>query len=385
MGSLVSSELHTRTLDALRSSWPEETLSSIRAFAHAESAAWLEFAKRNDCAPIVASALSEACGRQPEAEFEAWWAVRDANAERMTVLMSSLDEVAAKLARAQIRLVALKNAGIARGVYPNLAASPMGDIDVLVSKSSFLDAHKLVLECGFEHSKRAEIEDGTLEEALIDGGAEYVKRVGEHEVWLELQWRAVSGRAIGKSQEPDTDELLEASVAIPGSEVRLLEPSMNMLQVALHTAKHSFMRAPGLRLHTDVERLAAHCPPDWDRVVELATRLTVRTPAFFSFALAKTLLHADVPDFVLEALKPKRRKVQAVCRQLRKRNVFEPNEKKFSRAGMIHFHSLLFDDTRGWLASALGTEREDVRVLSMPKLAWKALPRIKDLLFRFQR
>jgi len=195
----------------------------------------------------------------------------------------------------------------------------------------------------------------------------------------------VSGRWIGKSQEPDTDELLAASLPIAGSAVRVLSPLHNMIQVSLHTAKHSFVRAPGLRLHTDVDRLAAFAPPDWTAVAELAETMTIRTPVFFSLALSRALLGAAVPDAVLDRLAPARWKVGAVCRALRRCDVFEPFERKFSRLGMVRFHSLLFDDLRGWCASASGVDRGEVKLWRTPALLWGAVPRVVDLVCRYQR
>jgi len=56
---------------------------------------------------------------------------------------------------------------------------------------------------------------------------------------------AVAGRWIRPDQEPGAEELLARSISIPGSAARLLAPEDNLLQIALHTAKHSYVRAPG--------------------------------------------------------------------------------------------------------------------------------------------
>jgi len=379
------SELRSMTLVCLESQRSSEENERVAALASARSDEWLAFARRNDCAPIVAAAIRDAHAGELPGDLSVWKTVYEQSARRIGTLMEQLDLVAARLDGAGIRMVALKNAGIARGVFPDRAACPMGDVDVLVSRSRFEEAHRLVQECGFVHDKRAEIEDGTLSEGQASGGTEYVKEIGGEKVWLELQWRAVSGRAIGKAQEPDTDDLLARSQPIEGSAARLLAPVDNMIQVSLHTAKHSFIRAPGLRLHTDVERLAAFQPPDWDAVGETAERLTVRTPVFFSLALARTLLAADVPESVLTRLAPAGWKQRAICRELKRRDVFEPEEDKFSRAAMIWFHSLLYDDMRGWLSSALGVDRGEVGFWALPRLLWRAIPRAKDLLFRYQK
>ena len=55
-----------------------------------------------------------------------------------------------------IPLIALKNAGIARAIYPYLEECPMGDFDVLVKKSDFVRAHEIVMQQGFDLGFRAE-------------------------------------------------------------------------------------------------------------------------------------------------------------------------------------------------------------------------------------
>ena len=83
-------------------------------------------------------------------------------------------------------------------------------------------------------------------------------------MWVELQWRPVAGRWIREDQEPNADDLINRSLPITGTNVRLLAPEDNLLQVCLHTAKHSYMRAIGFRLHTDVDRIVNYQNINWN-------------------------------------------------------------------------------------------------------------------------
>jgi hypothetical protein len=237
---------------------------------------------------------------------------------------------------------------------------------------------------GFEHASRAKVEPASIEDNLLSGGAEYRKIVDDEEVWVELQWRPIAGRWIRKDQEPDGDKLLDRSVPIEGTAVRLLHPSDNMIQVCLHTAKHSYVRAPGLRLHTDVDRLVKYYPPEWDEVVAIARRLAIRTPVFFSLFFARQLLETPIPDYVLASLHPGRWKHEVVTRWLKHVGFFQPDEKKFSRPGMLLFHSLLYDDFRGMCASMLGTVPSAMKFRNTPSLAISAVRRMWDLSTRYQ-
>lgn len=346
---------------------------------------WLDFAERNEVGPIVAHALlgmddgNVSMAHRARAE-----AVHAASEERMSVLMAELDRVGEHLATAGIPMVGLKNAGIARGIYPCPACCPMGDIDTLIERDRFREAHTLVEEAGFRLASRASVESGTLEDGLHSGGTEYVKTVGDHEVWLELQWRAVAGRWIRPDQEPQSADLLRRSVSIEGSPVRLLSPTDNMIQVGLHTAKHSYVRAPGLRLHTDVDRLARFASPDWEQVVRIASELRIKTAVFFSLALAKALLGTEIPEPVLEALGPSRWKREVVARWVGRADVFEPAEHKFNRPEMMVFHALLYDSMSGLLASVFDADPDELGIRYLPRNLRTGFRRVKDIVTRYQ-
>lgn len=343
-----------------------------------------EVAEKNRIAPILAHSILDVFGgRTPDNVF--WAGIHERSEARMAVLLHELEHLASSLEAAGIPCIALKNAGIARGVFPCSACCPMGDLDLLVKKDQFLLAHEIVLSLGFEHATRApEVEPADLKQGFHRGGAEYLKQVGGEEVWVELQWRPVAGRWIRSDQEPDGSELIDRSIPIPGSSVRLLDPEDNMLQVCLHTAKHSYVRAPGIRLHTDVDRLVHYAEPDWNIVVKRAVQMKVTTPVFFSLALARDLLGTPVPDHVLQHLKPPGWKIAVVMHWLRRAGLFDPDERKFSRLGLLTFHSLLYDSVAGLTASLLDVEESELKLRNLPRNLRRGARRITDLLFRYE-
>lgn len=277
-----------------------------------------------------------------------WKFAHDQVERRISAYMAELDVVAARLAAEGIPLVALKNAGIARGIYPCAGCSPMGDLDVLVAKRDFRRAHQVMLANDYHFEFRSPLEEAELEEAEKGGGAEYWKMLPDGEkLWFELQWRPVAGRWIRPDQEPTADELMERSVPIEGTAVRLLAPEDNLLQVALHTAKHTYVRAPGFRLHTDVDRIARRQAIDWQLFTERVVKLQVKTAVYFSLAIPKMIFGTPIPDEVLRRIRPARWKEQAISRWLQRAGIFNPDEQKFSRPGYIAFTSLLYDDHSG--------------------------------------
>lgn len=342
----------------------------------------IEFAERNELEPIIGKAILESDTTDIPA-YERWKELYQASERRMSVLMSTLDRVASRLAENDIPLVGLKNAGIARGIYPDPAACPMGDLDVLISKSRFNEAHRILLELGFELESRSTVEPAELEAMFEGGGTEYVQEIDGETVWFELQWRPVAGRWIRQDQEPSGDDLIADAISIPDSDVRLLDPTSNLLQVALHTAKHTYVRAPGLRLHTDVDRIVAFAEPDWDEFIERVKRLEVVTAVYFSLAIARALLGTPIPHRVLDELAPSAWKREVIARWLAKCDIFEPRQQKFNRAEMIGFHAVLYDDAAGLTASVFDTDKEHLTISDLPQNLRRGVHRVADLLMRY--
>ena len=262
----------------------------------------------------------------------------------ITVLMDVLEEVASKLKENKIDIVALKNAGITKAIFKNNACSPMGDLDLLVRSKDFRKAHEIILnDLDFTFKFRSEFEEEDLEEAFRGGGTEYYKIVDGHKVWLELQWRPIAGRWIQPHNEPNGDELMNGSIEVENSDVRILSPEDNLLQVALHTAKHSYVRAPGFRLHSDVDRIVRFQAIDWEKFEEKVCNLKIKTAVYFSLYFASQLIKTPIPDFVLSSLKPSWFREKMILHFINKAGIYNQNKKKFSKIGYIVFNLALYD------------------------------------------
>ena len=316
-----------------------------------------------------------------------WQRAHQKTHRRISQYLDELDYIAARLAEEDIPLVALKNSGIARGIYPCPGCVPMGDIDVLVEKHHFRRAHEILVEEGYHFGFRSPLEKAELTEAEESGSAEYWKTLPTGEkLWFELQWRPVSGRWIRPDQEPAVEELMTRSIPIPGTAVRLLAPEDNLLQVALHTAKHTYVRAPGFRLHLDVERIVRAYPDlDWGIFVQRVKALQVKTAVYFSLLIPHELLGTPIPEHVLDALRPPAWKERLIVRWLNRVGLFHPQEKKFSRVGYILFNALLYDDQRGLLRGIFPDRRwmrERYRFNNDLLLPYYHIRRLFDLAFR---
>jgi hypothetical protein len=79
-----------------------------------------------------------------------------------------------------------------------------------------------------------------------------------------------------------------------------------------------------------------------------------------SLAMAVALLDSAVPPWITAALAPPRGQAVLVQHALAAAGVFEPDERKCLRLGMMVFQALLFDDARGLTASLAGAHRDDL-------------------------
>ena len=262
----------------------------------------------------------------------------------------------------------------------------MGDVDVMVQKRDFRLAHRVLMENGYQFKFRSPLEEECIDLAERHGGAEYaVKLPGGELLWFELQWRPVAGRWIQPRQEPSADVLISRSVAIKGSRANLLSPEDNLLQVCLHTAKHSYVRAPGFRLHTDVDRIVCFCKIDWNLFLERVENLEVKTATFFSLALARDLVGTPVPSYVLTKLRPNSINIWLILSALLRVGLFEPNDRKWGKLGYIGFVCLLYDDLGGLVRGIFPSVKDiqeyyqEDRPIFIP---WLYLRRILALIFR---
>lgn len=305
---------------------------------------------------------------------------------RITVLMDVLEEVATKLKDNSIDIVALKNAGITKALYKNNASSPMGDLDLLVRSNDFTKAHAIIeQELGFTFKFRSEFEEEDLELAFRGGGTEYFKMVDGYKVWLELQWRPIAGRWIQPHNEPNGNQLMNDSKEVEGSNVRILAPEDNLLQVALHTAKHSYVRAPGFRLHSDVDRVVRFQEINWNKFISKVYQLKLKTAVYFSLYYAKELLNSPIPDSVLSKLNPFWIRKSAIKYYIYKAGIYNQQKKKFSRLGYILFNLSLYDSL-GEILKAIFPPLDSLKI-KYPITKKSQLPyfytlRIKDLLFK---
>nr|WP_252208558.1 nucleotidyltransferase family protein [Enterocloster citroniae] len=262
---------------------------------------------------------------------------------RLDFLKNTAIQVCQLMSDHGIPMVILKNGGIMMDMIPETVKCPMEDIDSLIRKTDFCQAHKLLIENGFTFKFRSEYEAEKLEEAYRDGSAEYFITMPTGEkIWFELAWRAVAGRWIRPDLEPDTNGFIGRSHTVGDTQVRVLSPEDNLLQVCIHTAKHSYVRAPGMRLHMDVDRIVAHTDIDWELFLKKVKEAHVCTSTYLSLYIPSVILHTQIPQWVLDELRPQN--IKKLMRLLSEAELPHPQGKKFSKMKFLLFQTALYDN-----------------------------------------
>jgi len=303
-------------------------------------------AKTNQLESIIAYKLIENLGGNNIPRY--WTNSYKAVHEKILAYLKELDRISVILASHGISLVALKNGGIARALYRVPGCVPMGDLDTLVKRSQFKQAHKVLNDSGYTISAPNRLEKADIDYGYRTGGSEYKTILpGGRSLWFELQWRPVAGRWLRPDQEPSAEELIERSIGVTGSSVRILSPEDNLIHVSLHTAKHSYVRAPGLRLHLDVDRIVNCQRIDWDIFLKRVRSLQIKVPVYFSLLIPRTIFGTPIPDEIMKSLRPSGWKEALIRSWLFKAGPFNPHGSKFGKIQYVLFNGLLYDDLSG--------------------------------------
>jgi hypothetical protein len=251
---------------------------------------------------------------------------------RMATASSLLDKLVLRLDTFNVPSLLLKGAALARSIYPSFTHRPMNDLDVLVPPDACPDAWNLL------HA------DGWALEAENDNGGFHsnfhhlrplLDPMGSGIV-LELH------RSMMPSPGPFT--LDDVTVWSEARRVRvgpkyafIPSPEHQLLHLCVHLAWAHGLETGITRAVRDVATLLSVCDLEWETFLELAIGARAATCAYWTLALARTLVSAAVPDTVLASLRP--RQPLAMTRAL---------ERSYIATGILGINPSLFLTHRLW-------------------------------------
>lgn len=248
---------------------------------------------------------------------------------------SELANIVKAFAASDIEVLLLKGAHLAPFVYKDIGIRWMSDIDILIKKEDFNEAHNQLSEMGYEYpdmgtdvwddfGRRKELRN---KEAVI----EWYKTDHMHLNYyhpkgiqnLELHW------GIARSASPfaiDAKGLWERSTKehLNGAAVWVLSPEDLLLHLCLHDAYYHHLKLFGLRPCCDIAAVVRHFSKeiDWGQIRIRARAWGVEKYLCLMLCLCRELLHAEIPAHLLSFIRDKwankRIKRQSVARILGK-------------------------------------------------------------------
>ena len=219
---------------------------------------------------------------------------------QMSSLHDRLVKLLALYAAHDIDVILLKGAGLAHSAYERPTDRPMGDIDVLVRKSTASRAWELALANGWARRGDVPAERSYEEHQHLSP----LEDADGLQIGLELH------TALFTHQAPfhlPPERLWEGArrLTIGGQPAYVPSPENQLLHAALHFAWSHEMTFGAFRTLRDVERILAASPIDWPTLVSHARDARGATCCYWTLRLASDLAGAQVPPDVLAQLAPR--------------------------------------------------------------------------------
>ncbi len=270
---------------------------------------------------------------------EPWSSAADEAQRRAAALYEGLAEVGQHVADPRWGLI--EAAGVVAACGRPWSELGSGDVDVVVASEALPVWHRVLGERGFVSASRTGhrtnrtefVRDAALPQRIAVSDACFDR------VWLPLAFEDLAGTWVERT--------VEASDGL-----RVLETTDLLVQVALHTSLHSFVRSPGLRLHLDVDRVARQ-GPDWDAAIAQLRGSGGERRAWVSMAMARDLFGTPIDSARLEPLRPPSVVAGGVRRLLRAASVFAGG-RKLAGPGAVLLDVAVDDrGARRWLRDAI--------------------------------
>jgi hypothetical protein len=215
-------------------------------------------------------------------------------------LRERLAETVAALRHAGIDVVLLKGAALAHSAYDSFLERPMSDLDLLVPPESATRAHEVAQTVGWNWDRTTfplSRYEGHHHRPPLDDAAGTGVRLELHTgIALDGHPFAISFDTL-KTHGRRT-LLGDADAIIPCAEHL-------MLHEAVHFAWSHVLSFGAWRTARDVRVLSAGGMLDWDAFARHAREHRADSCAYWTLTLARFLGGADIPDEILQAMRPR--------------------------------------------------------------------------------
>lgn len=221
---------------------------------------------------------------------------------QMKVKLLKMRCILSALSDADVEYIVVKGVAVARTVYSNPSYRPYGDVDIVIRERDWKRAHTVLERCGFVASHGCgELVPKIIPEAIIQEIPYWNER---DQLLLEVHFEDIlySGMAAR-----DVDGFWNRSrvIDLDGLPVRVmcLEDQLVHLCAHLH-----FDGAKRLIWFTDIALIVrdhAH-RLDWDRVLDIVRVEDAQVSVYYGLRWVSLLLDIELPDGILDAVRPDR-------------------------------------------------------------------------------
>lgn len=227
-------------------------------------------------------------------------AVYLANAVQGMKHLQELGRVLTALQAANVPAIALKGACLAQEVYGNVALRLMGDMDLLVPRSSLVQSVEVMATLAYHAGYRHESE---ADQAFRQHLPRFVTDDGKV---VELHWTIADPVLRMRFGDRELVGIWERArgIRLGNAPALMLAPEDMLLHLCLHSAGQHLFFFNGLRNLFDVSMLIDRfgAELDWRLVAERADEWGMRRSAWLMLLLAARMAGAKVPESVLAQL-----------------------------------------------------------------------------------
>ena len=220
--------------------------------------------------------------------------------QEMNIVLSSFN-------KENVKVIPLKGIFLAEKIYNNIGLRAMGDIDLLIKKEDLSRIDKLLEDIGYRSPIHKELRSHAIEKSYMNS-IDYFK-TGEKSPILHIHWHIVnvSLPTYMYTKNIKMDKFWEYAkpVKIADTETLQLAPHHLIIHLAEHALKHSFDR---LTLLSDINAATKRYREQikWEKLIKETMEFGMERQLFYGLYFTKYFLEADIPDYVLSRLKPKK-------------------------------------------------------------------------------
>lgn len=235
-----------------------------------------------------------------------WLDQQNHDTTKTKLIFEQLDHLSNIVEMNHTQWIILENAAIARTYFFEFPfLYNFGDLDLLINPNDLHIINKLLQIEGFLLESSGEIR------------VVFQKKLGKGiNLRINLQTHLVARKWFQNSYGFDYEELLMNSRVLPSSKVRILNPEYFLAQLCIHSASHTYVRKPGIRLHMDVDWFLRKQAIDWDFFLKIITAHKIQTIAYWSLYIPFKLFGSPIPIGIFSQLKQCSLKEKIILRKI---------------------------------------------------------------------